>query len=75
MQSTHYNLILFILASAVLILLMAGFIVTISFCIKKKQLAYFQTIEELKLDYEKNLLRTQLRNSGTNASTYFERNS
>jgi len=60
MQSTHYNLILFILASAVLILLMAGFIVTILFLYKKKQLAYFQTIEELKLDYEKNLLHTQL---------------
>jgi len=60
MHSTHYNLILFILASAVLILLMAGFIVTILFLYKKKQLAYFQTIEELKLDYEKNLLHTQL---------------
>ena len=60
MQSTHYNLILFILASAFLILLMAGFIVTILFLYKKKQLAYFQTIEGLKLDYEKNLLHTQL---------------
>src|SRR6185369_10913153 len=55
MQNTHYNLILFILASAFLILLMAGFIVTILFLYKKKQLAYFQTIEELKLDYEKTL--------------------
>jgi two-component system, NarL family, sensor kinase len=60
MQSTHYNLVLFILASAFLILLMAGFIVTILFLYKRKQLAYFQTIEGLKLDYEKNLLHTQL---------------
>ena len=60
MQNTHYNLILFILASAFLILLMAGFIVTILFLYKKKQLAYYKTIEELKLDYEKNLLHTQL---------------
>src|SRR4029079_17393553 len=60
MQNTHYNLILFILASAFLILLMAGFIVTILFLYKKKQLAYYKTIEELKLDYEKSLLRTQL---------------
>ena len=60
MQSTHYNLILFILVSAFLILLMAGFIVTILFLYRKKQLAYFQTIEELKLDYEKSLLHTQL---------------
>jgi len=60
MQSTHYNLILFILASAFLILLMAVFIVIILFLYKKKQLSHFQTIEGLKLDYEKNLLHTQL---------------
>jgi len=60
MQNTHYNLILFLLASAFLFLLMAGFIVTILFLYKKKQLAYYKTIEELKLDYEKNLLHTQL---------------
>src|ERR1044071_4232124 len=60
MQNTHYNLILFILASAFLVLLMAGFIVTILYLYRKKQLAYFKTIEELKLDYEKNLLHTQL---------------
>jgi hypothetical protein len=60
MQNSHYNLIVFILASAFLILLMAGFIVTILFLYKKKQLAYYKTIEELKLDYEKNLLHTQL---------------
>jgi len=60
MQNTHYNLILFILASTLLILLMAGFIVTILFLYKKKQLAYYKTIEELKLDHEKSLLHTQL---------------
>jgi signal transduction histidine kinase len=60
MQTAHYNLALFILASAILISLMAGFIVTILFLYKKKQFAYFKTIEELKLDYEKNLLHTQL---------------
>lgn len=60
MQNSHYNLTLFILASAVIISLMAVFIVTILFLYKKKQFAYFKTIEELKLDYEKNLLHTQL---------------
>jgi len=39
---------------------MAGFIVTILYLYRRKQLAYFGTIEELKLDYEKNLLHTQL---------------
>lgn len=60
MQSTHYNLTLFILASVILISSMAVFIVTILFLYKKKQFAYYKTIEELKLDYEKNLLHTQL---------------
>ncbi len=60
MQNTHYDLTLFILASTVLILLLAGFTVTILFLYRKKQLAYFKTIEELRLDYEKNLLHTQL---------------
>jgi len=39
---------------------MAGFIVTILYLYRKKQLAYFKTIEEMKLDHEKTLLHTQL---------------
>lgn len=60
MQKTHYDIVLFVLVSTVLIFLMAGFIVTILYLYRKKQLAYFKTIEELKFDYEKNLLHTQL---------------
>jgi signal transduction histidine kinase len=39
---------------------MTSFIITIVYLYRKKQLAYFKTIEELKLDYEKNLLHTHL---------------
>lgn len=39
---------------------MGGFIVTILYLYRKKQLGYYKAIEEIKLDYEKNLLRTQL---------------
>jgi len=39
---------------------MTSFIITIIYLYRKKQLAYFRTIEELKLDHEKNLLYTQL---------------
>src|SRR5437773_4296929 len=60
MQKAHYDIVLFLLVSTFLILLMAGFIVTILYLYRKKQLVYFKTIEELKLDYEKNLLHTQL---------------
>src|SRR5262245_25936885 len=60
LQRQHYDIILFLLVSTFLILLMAGFIVTILYLYRKKQLTYFKTIEELKLDYEKSLLYTQL---------------
>jgi signal transduction histidine kinase len=60
MQNTHYNVMIVILASAILILLMASFIITIFFLYRKRQLAYYKAIEELRLDYEKSLLRTQL---------------
>ena len=60
MQKAHYDIVLFLFVSTFLILLMAGFIVTILYLYRKKQLAYFKTIEELKLDYEKSLLHTQL---------------
>jgi two-component system NarL family sensor kinase len=39
---------------------MIGFIITVLYLYRKKQLGYFKTIEELKFDHEKNLLHTQL---------------
>ena len=60
MQKANYDIVLFLVASTLLILLMAGFIVTILYLYRRKQLTYFKTIEELKLDYEKSLLHTQL---------------
>jgi signal transduction histidine kinase len=39
---------------------MSSFIITILYLYRKKQIVYFKKIEELKLDYEKNLLHTQL---------------
>ena len=60
MQKAHYDIVLFLVASTLLILFMAGFIVTILYLYRRKQLAYFKTIEELKFDYEKSLLHTQL---------------
>jgi signal transduction histidine kinase len=60
MQKAHYDIVLFVLVSTILILLMGAFIVTILYLYRKKQLAYFKTIDELKFDHEKNLLHTQL---------------
>ena len=60
MENSHYDIIFFVLVSTILILLMGGFIVTILYLYRKKQLAYYRIIEEIKLDYEKNILHTQL---------------
>jgi two-component system, NarL family, sensor kinase len=60
MQNSNYDIILFVLVSTLLILLMTSFIITTLYWYRKKQLAYFKTIEELKFDHEKNILHTQL---------------
>src|SRR5215831_878551 len=60
MRAAPYDLILFVLVCTILILLMAGFIVTILYLYRKKQLGYNKAIEEMKLDYQKNILHTQL---------------
>jgi signal transduction histidine kinase len=60
MQDPHHDMTLFVLVSTLLILLMTSFIITIIYLYRKKQLAYFRTIEELKHDHDKNLLHTQL---------------
>jgi len=60
MQKAHYDIVLFVMVSTIVIFMMGVFIVTILYLYRKKQLAYDRTIEEIKLDYEKNLLHTQL---------------
>src|SRR5215469_4126424 len=51
------SLIIFI---TFILLLLVSFIISILFIYQRKQIAYFNTIEELKLDHEKRLLHTQL---------------
>ena len=60
MQNAHYDLVLFVLVSSIIILLMGGFIVTVLFLYRRKEHSHLKAIEELRLDYEKNLLHTQL---------------
>ena len=60
MQKSNYDVILFLLVTTLLILLMSSFIITILYLYRKRQIIYLKTIESLKLDYEKNLLKTQL---------------
>ncbi|HEY1870244.1 MAG TPA: ATP-binding protein [Chitinophagaceae bacterium] len=49
-----------IISITFILLLLASFIVSVLFIYQKKQIAYFKTIEALKLNHEKKLLKTQL---------------
>jgi len=60
MQETHYNITAFLLIITFLILLMGGFILTILFLYRNKQIAYQKELEIIKSEFEKTLLSTQL---------------
>ncbi len=60
MQKTTNDIIIFLLTTTLLILIMGGFILTIFFIYRKRQTAFLKEVEQIKSDYEKNLLRIQL---------------
>ena len=60
MQNQSDNIISFIIVVTILILLLGVFIVLILFLYQKKQIAFKKDMEDVKLDHEKNLLKTQL---------------
>jgi two-component system NarL family sensor kinase len=60
MQNTNSQIISFILITTVIIFFLAGFIVTLIYLYQKKQLAYQQNLDTMRLDHEKNLLKTQV---------------
>lgn len=49
-----------IISLTFILLLLTSFIMSFLFIYQKKQIAYFETIETLKNDHEKNILKTQL---------------
>jgi len=60
MQTTNSDLTYIVLATTFLILLLAGFILSILFLYRKKQIAYTKELESIKSEYEKTILNTQL---------------
>ena len=60
MQTQPNQVILFLIISTSAILLLVGLIVVLIFLYQKKQLAYQQKLDTMRLDYEKNLLSTQV---------------
>ena len=60
MQIPNSQILNFILVTTAIIFFLAGFIVTLIYLYQKKQLAYQQRLDNMKLDYEKNLLKTKI---------------
>ena len=60
MQETHYNITVFLLLVTFLILILGGFILTVIFLYRKKQIAYHKELQTIKSEFEKNLLIAQL---------------
>lgn len=60
MQKTTYDIVAFLVVTTLLVLLMAGFVLTILFLYRKKQAVYQREMELIKADFEKNLLNTRL---------------
>src|SRR5687767_15075173 len=60
MQSEKHNIIIFILVVTAIILLLVTLLVALLYFYNKKQILYFQNLERLKLDHEKNLLKSEV---------------
>jgi two-component system, NarL family, sensor kinase len=60
MQKASYDIVIFLVVVAVLILFLVGFIIFMTFLYRKKQQTFEKNIEQLKLDNEKAVLNAQL---------------
>jgi signal transduction histidine kinase len=60
MQPSSHEIIIFISVATVLILALVVFTILILFLYQKKQVAFRESLETMKLDHEKSLLKTQL---------------
>jgi two-component system, NarL family, sensor kinase len=60
MQEDPFDIVVFLIATSILLLGMILFVIIILFFYKKRQIIYQRELNSLKEDYEKNLLKTQL---------------
>src|SRR5829696_1278855 len=60
MQTSINQISLFIIISCAVIFLLACLIITILYLYQKRQLLFQHNLHSLKLDFEKNLLKTQI---------------
>jgi signal transduction histidine kinase len=60
MQKNSNDIIIFLFIVSALILALIAFIMIILYLYRKKQISFFQNLEQIKLDHEKALMATQL---------------
>lgn len=60
MQTSDSEIVLLIIVTTAIVFLLATIIVTLLYFYKKRQIAYQQSLDSLRLDFEKNLLKTQV---------------
>ncbi|MBL0152941.1 MAG: hypothetical protein IPP93_05455 [Chitinophagaceae bacterium] len=60
MEKTTSDIIIFVTISTLLVLLMAGFVITILYLYQKKQALHQKDLEIVKVDFEKSMLNTKL---------------
>jgi two-component system, NarL family, sensor kinase len=60
MQTNKNEIIYFLFFTTAIIILLATLIITLIYLYQKKQLAYHESLDKLKLDHEKNILKTQV---------------
>jgi signal transduction histidine kinase len=60
MQKSADSIVIFLIVTTCIILILASFIISIIYLYRKRQLTYLKDIEQIKSEYEKNLLRAQL---------------
>jgi two-component system, NarL family, sensor kinase len=60
MQNRTNDIVIFLVGSTLLILVLISFIITILYLYRKKQAVFNQSLDALKLTYDKNLLSTQV---------------
>jgi two-component system, NarL family, sensor kinase len=60
MQDSAHRVILVVVVSMFMMLMLASFIIAMFFQYQKRQLLYYKNVDQLKSDYERNLLTAQL---------------
>lgn len=60
MQTANNNIILLVIGITIIFLFLLSFIAAILFLYQKKNILYYKQLEDVKNNYEKNLLQTQL---------------